>query len=168
MSTSNFYYKLIYSRFGGASIHPSLESLIEIKDEAQLEEPECESVLDEEYFDIFKETIKNKREIKQLRKIHKEIFDIYVDKLAYVTCDTAKSYSKMISQFILYSPDVDHADLEPFLAFKFNLPIKVGALSSKLKGDTLKYFKNALMGFFSEYIVVNSLNLIPSIQRLSN
>ena len=54
--------------------------------------------------------------------------DIYVDKLAYVTCDTAKSYSKIISQFILYSPGVDHADLKPFLAFKFNLPIKVGTL----------------------------------------
>ena len=60
MSTSNSYYKLIYPRFGDTSIHPSLESLIEIKDEAQLEEPECESVFDEEYFDIFKETIKNK------------------------------------------------------------------------------------------------------------
>ena len=60
MSTSNSYYKLIYSRFGDTFIYPSLESLIEIKDEAQLEELECESVLDEEYFDIFKETIKNK------------------------------------------------------------------------------------------------------------
>ena len=60
MSTSNSYYKLIYSGFGDTSIHPSLKSLIEIKDEAQLEKPECESVLDEEYFDIFKETIKNK------------------------------------------------------------------------------------------------------------
>ena len=64
--------------------------------------------------------------IKQLRKIHNEMFDIYVDKLAYVTYDTAKSYCKMISRFILYSPSVDHADLEQFLAFKFSLPIKVG------------------------------------------
>ena len=47
MSTSNSYYKLIYPRFGCTSIHPSLESLIEIKDETQVEEPECESVLDE-------------------------------------------------------------------------------------------------------------------------
>ena len=47
----------------------------------------------------------------------------------------------MISQFILYYPGVDHADLEPFLAFKFNFQIKVGVLTSKLKGDTLKYFK---------------------------
>ena len=54
MSTSNSYYKLIYSILGGTSIHPSPESLIKIKDEAQVEEPECESVLKEEYFDIFK------------------------------------------------------------------------------------------------------------------
>ena len=51
-----------------ALLCPSPESLIDIKDEAQVEEPECESVLEEEYFDIFKETIKNKREIKQLKK----------------------------------------------------------------------------------------------------
>ena len=61
MSTSNSYYRLIYLRFVCTSIYLTPESLIDIKDEAQVEEPECESVLDEEYFDIFKETIKNKR-----------------------------------------------------------------------------------------------------------
>ena len=59
----------------------------------------------------------------------------------YVTHDTAKSYSKMISQFILYSPSVDPANLEPLLASKFNLPIKGRALISKLKGNALNYFK---------------------------
>ena len=140
MSTSNSYYRFIYSRFGGTSIHPTPESLIDIKDETQVEKPECESVLDEEYFNIFKDTIKNKREIKQLRKIYNEMFDIYVDKLTYVTHDAAKSYSKMISQFILYSLDVDPTDLEPFLASKFNLPIKGGALISKLKKKRFKVF----------------------------
>ena len=114
MSTSNSFYKLIYSRFCGTSIHYSPESLIEIKIETQLEKPECDSVLDYVYFYIFKETIKNKRLIMQLRKIHNKIFDIYTDKLTYITLDTTKSYSKIISQFILYSPDVDPADLEPF------------------------------------------------------
>ena len=42
------------------------------------------------------------------------MFDFYVDKFTYVTHDTAKSYSKIISQFILYSPGVGPADLEPF------------------------------------------------------
>ena len=40
------------------------------------------------------------------------MFDIYVDKLTYVTHDTAKSYYKIISQFIIYPPGVDPADLE--------------------------------------------------------
>ena len=93
-----------------------------------MEEPECESVLGEEYSDIFKETIKNKWEIKQLRRIHNEKFAIIVDKLTYVIHDKAKSYSKMISQFILYSPGVDPTDLDPFLSSKFNLPIKGNAL----------------------------------------
>ena len=61
-----------------------------------------------------------------MRKIHNEKFDIYFDKLTYVTHDTAKSYSKMISQFFLYSPGVDPTNLEPFLASKFNLLIKGG------------------------------------------
>ena len=60
MSTSNSFYKLVYSRFGGTFIHPSPESLIEIKDEAQVEEPECESVLDKEYFDILKKLLRTK------------------------------------------------------------------------------------------------------------
>ena len=60
MSTFNSYYKLIYSRNGGTSFYTSPNLLIEIKNKAQLEEPECETVLDEEYFDIFKETIQNK------------------------------------------------------------------------------------------------------------
>ena len=58
---------------------------------------------------------------------------MYVDKLIYVTYDTAKSYYKMISQFILYSLDVDPAYLEPFLDSKFNLPIKDETLILKLK-----------------------------------
>ena len=53
MSTFNSYYKLIYSRNGGTSFYTSPDSLIEIKNKAQLEEPECENVLDEVYFDIF-------------------------------------------------------------------------------------------------------------------
>ena len=60
MSTSNSFYKLIFTRSGGTSIHPPPKSLIEIKDEAHLEEPECKSVFDEEYFDIIKGTIKDK------------------------------------------------------------------------------------------------------------
>ena len=97
-------------------------------------------------FWYFKETIKNKWEIKQLRKNHNEMFDIYADKLTFVTHDTAKSYSKMISQFILYSPGVYLTDLEPFVVSKFNLPIKGGELISKLKGNDLKYFK-CIYGF---------------------
>ena len=69
------------------------------------------------------------------------MFDMYVDKLIYVTYDTAKSYYKMISQFILYSFGVDSAYLEPYLGSKFNLPINGETLILKLKGNALKYFK---------------------------
>ena len=93
--------------------------------------------------------------------------DIYVDKLAYVTCDTAKSYSKIISQFILYSPGVDHADLKPFLAFKFNLPIKVGTLASKLKGNALKYFK-CINGFLQRVYSGEFSELNPEYSKITN
>ena len=74
------------------------------------------------------------------------MFDIYANKFTYATQATAKSYSKMISQFICYSPGVDPPNLEPILASKFNLSKERGTLKSKLKGNSLKYF-NCINGF---------------------
>ena len=69
------------------------------------------------------------------------MFDMYVEQLTYITYDTAKSYSEVDSQFILYSLGVDPAYLEPFLGSKFILLIKGETLILKLKGNALKYFK---------------------------
>ena len=46
---------------------------------------------------LFNNILKNKKEQKRLRTIHKQMFDVYVNKLTYATQATAKSYSKMIS-----------------------------------------------------------------------
>ena len=90
--------------------------------------------------------------------------DIYVDKLTNVTLDTAKSYSKMISQFILYSPGVYLTDLKSFLASKFNLLIKGGALISKLKGNALKYFK-CINGFLQRIYSSEFYELNPEYSK---
>ena len=87
------------------------------------------------------------------------MFEIYINKLTYVNLKTAKSYSKMIIQFIYYSPGIDPHDLEPFLISKFNLPKVGGSLKSKLKGNSLKYF-NCIDGFLqrvysSEFCQIN-------------
>ena len=60
------------------------------------------------------------------------MFDIYVSKLGSLELKTAKAYSKMISQFIMYSPSIDPTDLERFLTIKFNLEQKSGTFKSNL------------------------------------
>ena len=95
--------------------------------------------MDDEYLNLYKDILKNKREAKVLRKIHNEMFDIYVSKLGPLDLPTAKAYCKMLSQFITYSPSVDPNDLEHFLPNKFNLNKKSGTFKSNLKRTSLKY-----------------------------
>ena len=82
---------------------------------------DSDSTLDEDYYKLFQDILINKREAKQLRNIHNEMFNIYASKLGPLELKTANSYSKMISQFILYSPSIDPDDLDQFLSIKFNL-----------------------------------------------
>ena len=88
------------------------------------------------------------------------MFEIYVDKLVYVDSDTAKSYSSMISQFLLYSPGVDPKDLDRFLCFKFKLPVEGKLPKNKLKETSIKYYRcinNFLKCIYtSEYSKLNS------------
>ena len=95
------------------------------------------------------------------------MFDIYVDKLTYVIYYLAKSFSQIISQFILYCPGTDTADLDPFLVSKFNLPIKGEALLSKLKGNALKYFK-CINGFLQRVYSRELSELNPELSQTIN
>ena len=52
------------------------------------------------------------------------MFDDYAEILDYINLDTAKAYSKMISEFIMYSLEVNPDDLELFLKKKSSLSIK--------------------------------------------
>ena len=63
---------------------------------------------------MFKSVVKNKREAKELRKIHEEMFDIYIQKMNAVEYETAQAYAKMISEFIMFSPGIDPNDLVLF------------------------------------------------------
>ena len=139
-----------------------MPKVVDVKLETLLIEAKCNTELDTLGFNTFNNILKNKKEQKQLRTIHEQMFDVYVDKLTYATQATAKSYSKMISQFIYYSPGIDPADLEPFLASKFNLSKEGGTLKSKLKGNSLKYFNciNCLLQrvYSSEFSKLNPEN----------
>ena len=64
---------------------------------------------------MFTNIFKNKREAKNLRKIHDEMFHTYAENFDYINLDTAKAYSKIISESIMYSPGVNPDDLELFL-----------------------------------------------------
>ena len=96
---------------------PKVDKVVDLKSETLLIEAKCNTELYTLGLNTFNNILKNKKEQKQLRTIHEQMFDVYVDKLTYATQATAKSYSKMISQFIYYSPGVDPADLKPKFSF---------------------------------------------------
>ena len=92
------------------------------------------------YYEIFKYIVKSKEEATMLKEIHDEMFDIYVDKMNYISNKTAKSYSNIISKFMIYSPSIDPYDLDKFIRCEFNLKNTEEAQLSKLKGTALKYY----------------------------
>ena len=57
----------------------------------------------------------NKTEAKFLFKTHEDILDYYADKLNSLSFQTQNSYLRIISQFITFSPSLDHADLNYFI-----------------------------------------------------
>ena len=97
MSSSNNYSKFVHSKFGAISIMPKVDKVVDLKSETLLIEAKCNSELDTLGINTFNNILKNKKEPKQLRTIHEQMFDVYANKLTYATQATAKSYSKMIS-----------------------------------------------------------------------
>ena len=97
------------------------------------------SVLD--YFSIFKDVLNDKVEAKMLREIYEEMFGIYIQKMNALEYETAKSYAKMVSEFVMFSSGVNPNDLEQFLTLKFNLSKEGGSLISSVKGTPLKYYR---------------------------
>ena len=141
MNSTKKYYQSIYSRFSKPSQDDIYESSNPIQSFEPSQELSSESQLNSEYLEMFSDILKNKREAKNLRKIHDEMFDTYVKNLDYINLDTAKAYSKMISEFIMYSPGVNPDDLELFLKKKFSITNNGRNFKSKLKGTPLKYYR---------------------------
>ena len=76
---------------------PKVDKVVDLKSETLLIEAKCNTELDTLGFNTFNNILKNKKEPKQLRTIHEQMFDVYAKKFTYATQVTAKSYSKMIS-----------------------------------------------------------------------
>ena len=74
-----------------------VDKVVDLKSEKLLIEAKYNTELDTLGFKIFNNILKNKKEPKQLRTIHEQMFDVYANKFTYATQVTAKSYSKMIS-----------------------------------------------------------------------
>ena len=141
MNSNSKYYKSIYERFQNSSNKQIIDQNSKLAQEKSNNEDESDDKLDDAYFSMFKEVLKNTREAKLLRKIHDEMFDIYINKLTYVSYDTAKSYSKMISEFVMYSPEICPDDLTTFLKNKIKLSKRRGTFKSQLQGTSLKYYR---------------------------
>ena len=71
-------------------------------------------------FNCYRDILLNKREAIFLFKIHEEILGYYADKLNSLSYKTQKSYSRIISKFITFSPSLDPADLNYFIKAKLN------------------------------------------------
>ena len=106
-----------------------------------IEDNNWDEEIDRNYFNMFRGILKNKREAKELRKIHEELFENYALTLGYVSMKTAKRYCKIISKFLLYSPSVDPDELEPFIIEEFKLKKKSGTIKEGLKGTPLNYYR---------------------------
>ena len=76
---------------------PKVDKVVDLKSETLLFEAKCNTELGTLGFNTFNNILKNKKEQKQLRTIHEQMFDVNTNKLTYVTQATAKFYSKMIS-----------------------------------------------------------------------
>ena len=94
MSFINNYCKFVRSKFGTKSTLPNVDLVVDLKSETLLIEAKCNTELDTFGFNTFKNILKNKKEQKQLRTIHEQMSDAYINKLTYATQATAKSYSK--------------------------------------------------------------------------
>ena len=120
---------------------PNPKSMTTFNSNSLDDESSIHSEIDNNYFEIFRDILKNKREAKELRKIHEEMFENYVSSLGYVNMKTAKGYCRIISKFLLYSPSVDPDELEPFLIKEFKIKQKSGTLYQNLKGTSLNYYR---------------------------
>ena len=116
------------------------------------------------YYEIFKYIVKSKEEATMLKEIHDEMFDIYIDKMNYISNKTAKSYSKIISKFMIYSPSIDPYDLDKFILCEFNLKNTEEAQQSKLKGTTLKYY-NWIYSFLKHVYISHFSALHPEFSK---
>ena len=120
---------------------PKISSFTSENQHLMIEDNSWDEEIDRNYFDMFRGILKNKRETKELRKIHEELFENYVLTLGYVSMKTAKRYCKIISKFLLYSPSVDPDELEPFIIEEFGLKKMSGTIKEGLKGTPLKYYR---------------------------
>ena len=158
MSSSSAYYKSIYQRFD-KNASKTIEDKQIIKQQSD-DTPETldYTEYDELYYKYFKNVLKGKREAKKLRKIHEEMFEVYVSKMNHITNETAKSYSHMIYCFLIFSSAVNPDDLPKFLKHKFNISLSGGTLKQNLKGTSLNYF--SCINEFLKYIYSSDFSVL--------
>ena len=71
---------------------PKVDKVVDLKSETLLIEAKCNTEHSTLGFNTFNNILKNKKEQKQLRTIHEQMFDVNANKLTYVTQATAKFY----------------------------------------------------------------------------
>ena len=115
---------------------PEISSFTSLNQHSMIEDNSWDEEIDRNYFNMFRDILKNEREAKKLSKIHQEMFGNYVVTLGYFSMKTSKGYCKIINKLLLYSPFVDPDELEAFIIEEFKLKKKSGTIKEGLKMNT--------------------------------
>ena len=140
MTSSQSYYRSIYEIFNRNEPTLSLSEFLENNSDNSDLVSNYNSKLDDNYCSYYQDIVLNKEEAKKLRKFHEEIVNSYASKLSHLHQSTIDSYANIVSRFILYSPSLDHKDLESFISERFKIKQIGGTFESHLHGTSRKYF----------------------------
>ena len=81
---------------------------------------EKEDALEVELIEHYGKFICNKREAKELYKLHENVIECYVNFIEEVNAKTLRKHALIISQFMIYSSTLNPENLDKLIQLKFS------------------------------------------------
>ena len=114
MNSSKIYYQSLFQKIMESYYPIAKQDIIYDSSGSSVVDKVTEHQMIDDYYEWNNDILKNKREAKFLFKIHEEILGYYAEKIKHIDLKTQKTYSRIVSQFLAYSPFFDPDDLERF------------------------------------------------------
>ena len=140
MHSSKTYYQSIFNRYNNVKNSLKIQTRTHISQKLLWMEKSMLILWLMIDFKANKDILKNKREAKYLFKVQNEVLEYYTNKMKHINPKTQKSYSRIISQFLVYSPSFDPDDLKSFIWLKFGYPKINDTGKENFKGAALNYY----------------------------